>query len=146
MEAYAGLGIDQVWVMPPADDPVGHVDRLCERGAPAACGEPGLTPAVPSLVAMTDRLTPTCCDRARDWAAEDPDPVTKAELEALIEAGDTDDLADRFDGTLEFGTAGLRGALGRRPQPDEPRRGAARGGRPGGVPPRARAPARTTPW
>lgn len=29
MEAYAGLGIDQVWVMPPAEDPVGFVDRLC---------------------------------------------------------------------------------------------------------------------
>ena len=26
--------------------------------------------------------------------------------------GDTTDLPDRFDGTLEFGTAGLRGALG----------------------------------
>jgi len=51
-------------------------------------------------------------DRARAWAAEDPDPLTRAELEALIEQGETEDLADRFDGTLEFGTAGLRGALG----------------------------------
>jgi phosphomannomutase len=51
-------------------------------------------------------------DRARAWAADDPDPVTRAELEALIEKGETDELADRFDGTLEFGTAGLRGALG----------------------------------
>jgi phosphomannomutase len=54
-------------------------------------------------------------DRAREWAAEDPDPVTRAELERLVEAGDTDDLADRFDGTLEFGTAGLRGELGAGP-------------------------------
>ncbi len=54
-------------------------------------------------------------DRARAWAAEDPDPVTRAELEALIERGDTTELADRFDGTLEFGTAGLRGALGAGP-------------------------------
>src|SRR5689334_19960882 len=54
-------------------------------------------------------------ERARAWAADDPDPVTRAELEALIEAGDTDELADRFDGTLEFGTAGLRGALGAGP-------------------------------
>jgi phosphomannomutase len=58
-------------------------------------------------------------DRARAWAAQDPDPVTRAELEALIETaaetGDTADLADRFDGTLEFGTAGLRGALGAGP-------------------------------
>lgn len=57
--------------------------------------------------------------RARAWAAEDPDPQTKAELEQVIaevEAGGDDaalaDLADRFAGTLEFGTAGLRGALG----------------------------------
>ena len=53
--------------------------------------------------------------RARAWAAEDPDPATRAELEALIEQGETDELADRFDGTLEFGTAGLRGALGAGP-------------------------------
>jgi phosphomannomutase len=54
--------------------------------------------------------------RARAWAAEDPDPETRAELERAIEqaggSGDTGDLADRFDGTLEFGTAGLRGELG----------------------------------
>jgi phosphomannomutase len=61
---------------------------------------------------------PDLLQRARDWAAEDPDPVTKAELEALIESADPAalaDLADRFDGTLEFGTAGLRGALGAGP-------------------------------
>jgi F420-dependent oxidoreductase-like protein len=29
MEAYAGHGIEQVWVTPPAEDPVGHVSRLC---------------------------------------------------------------------------------------------------------------------
>jgi phosphomannomutase len=54
--------------------------------------------------------------RARAWAAEDPDPETRAELERVIEqaggSGDRGDLADRFDGTLEFGTAGLRGELG----------------------------------
>ena len=54
-------------------------------------------------------------ERARAWAAEDPDPATCAELEALIEQGESDELADRFDGTLEFGTAGLRGALGAGP-------------------------------
>ena len=54
--------------------------------------------------------------RARAWAEEDPDPQTRAELEQVIadvEAGGDDaDLDDRFAGTLEFGTAGLRGALG----------------------------------
>ncbi len=34
MESYAALGIDQVWVMPPADDPVGYVARLCEELLP----------------------------------------------------------------------------------------------------------------
>jgi phosphomannomutase len=60
-------------------------------------------------------------DDARAWMAQDPDPVTRAELDALIarsEAGDrqaTDDLVDRFAGRLEFGTAGLRGELGAGP-------------------------------
>ncbi|HEX4190658.1 MAG TPA: phospho-sugar mutase [Marmoricola sp.] len=53
--------------------------------------------------------------RARAWAAEDPDPQTRAELEGLVAAVDLDELADRFGGTLEFGTAGLRGALGAGP-------------------------------
>jgi len=58
---------------------------------------------------------------ARAWMAQDPDPVTRAELDALVarsEAGDTaatEDLADRFSGRLEFGTAGLRGELGAGP-------------------------------
>ena len=49
---------------------------------------------------------------ARDWAAGDPDPATRQELEALIEAGDVDALRDPFVGALEFGTAGLRGIVG----------------------------------
>ncbi|MEP9361813.1 phospho-sugar mutase [Nocardioides sp. CN2-186] len=56
---------------------------------------------------------------ARTWAAEDPDDQTRAELEAVIAevdaGGDDADLQDRFAGTLEFGTAGLRGALGAGP-------------------------------
>ena len=58
---------------------------------------------------------------ARAWLAEDPDPRTVAELEGVLaaaEAGDaaaSADLADRFGGTLQFGTAGLRGALGAGP-------------------------------
>jgi phosphomannomutase len=57
-------------------------------------------------------------DEARAWMAQDPDPETRAELDDVVsraEAGDEDaaaDLADRFDGRLAFGTAGLRGELG----------------------------------
>jgi phosphomannomutase len=57
-------------------------------------------------------------EQARAWAAEDPDEQTRGELEAVIaaaERGEDTDLADRFAGTLEFGTAGLRGALGAGP-------------------------------
>lgn len=59
--------------------------------------------------------------RAREWLAEDPDQDTRAELAKLVEraeAGDTDaaeEVDDRFAGRLEFGTAGLRGALGAGP-------------------------------
>ena len=52
------------------------------------------------------------------WTAQDPDPDTRAQVEGLltrVEGGDEDagrELADCFAGRLEFGTAGLRGALG----------------------------------
>ncbi|TDC75022.1 phospho-sugar mutase [Streptomyces hainanensis] len=54
--------------------------------------------------------------RARGWLAEDPDPETRAELAALLDAGDVAAVADRFAGTLEFGTAGLRGEMGAGPR------------------------------
>ncbi|MEU9124069.1 phospho-sugar mutase [Streptomyces sp. NPDC048506] len=54
-------------------------------------------------------------NRARAWLAEDPDPETRDELAGLVEAQDTDELAARFAGTLQFGTAGLRGELGAGP-------------------------------
>ncbi|MEV3861533.1 phospho-sugar mutase [Streptomyces sp. NPDC050095] len=60
-------------------------------------------------------------DRAKTWLAEDPDPETREELAKLIEsaasaaAGQTEALRERFSGTLQFGTAGLRGELGAGP-------------------------------
>ena len=60
--------------------------------------------------------------RAREWMAQDPDEATRAELDALLALVDTGseqaaaDLAERFSGRLQFGTAGLRGAMGAGPQ------------------------------
>ncbi|MDQ0691891.1 phospho-sugar mutase [Arthrobacter sp. W4I7] len=57
-------------------------------------------------------------NEARDWAAQDPDPETAAsllELVRLVEDGSPvarQELEDSFRGTLQFGTAGLRAALG----------------------------------
>ncbi|MEG9490960.1 phospho-sugar mutase [Mannheimia indoligenes] len=53
---------------------------------------------------------------AQNWLAQDPDAETRAELEQLIQAAQTDEKAKaeleaRFDGRLQFGTAGLRGRL-----------------------------------
>ncbi|MDT0469760.1 phospho-sugar mutase [Streptomyces gibsoniae] len=53
--------------------------------------------------------------RAQAWLAEDPDAETREELAKLIDAGDHAELAARFGGTLQFGTAGLRGELGAGP-------------------------------
>ncbi|MDQ0869941.1 phosphomannomutase [Arthrobacter sp. V1I9] len=57
-------------------------------------------------------------NEAREWAAKDPDPQTSAsllELVRLVEEGAPaarQELEDSFRGTLQFGTAGLRAALG----------------------------------
>src|SRR4051812_33149784 len=60
-----------------------------------------------------------CCrmlrQRVAAWIADDPDAGSRAELEALLDAGADGELAARFAGTLQFGTAGLRGPLGAGP-------------------------------
>ena len=53
--------------------------------------------------------------KAKSWQAQDPDPETRAELDALISSQDEQALADRFGSRLGFGTAGLRGELGAGP-------------------------------
>ncbi|MEU8605183.1 phospho-sugar mutase [Streptomyces parvulus] len=53
--------------------------------------------------------------RAKAWLTEDPDADTRAELAGLIDAEDHAELTARFSGTLQFGTAGLRGELGAGP-------------------------------
>ena len=76
----------------------------------------GTTASSPAYAAPPDLI-----ERATSWRDDDPDEVTRAELDGLLEAaasGDAEagaDLAERFTGMLEFGTAGLRGAMGAGP-------------------------------
>ncbi len=58
---------------------------------------------------MTDRTE--LIRRVDAWSAADPDETTRAELQRLLDAGNFTELEDRFAGTLEFGTAGLRGVV-----------------------------------
>jgi phosphomannomutase len=52
------------------------------------------------------------------WTAQDPDPQTRKQVDDLLIASDSGDtramaeLVDAFTSRLQFGTAGLRGALG----------------------------------
>lgn len=76
----------------------------------------GVTPGTAPYVTSLDLL-----ERAMLWRDDDPDETTRAELAGVLEsaesgdAGAGADLADRFAGMLEFGTAGLRGAMGAGP-------------------------------
>jgi phosphomannomutase len=49
---------------------------------------------------------------AMEWAAGDPDPETSAELREIVESGDEFQMQRAMGGTLEFGTAGIRGRVG----------------------------------
>jgi phosphomannomutase len=59
-------------------------------------------------------ITAELRSRVEAWIADDPDPGDQAELRALVDTGGAAaaaELADRFGGRLEFGTAGLRGVV-----------------------------------
>jgi phosphomannomutase len=58
---------------------------------------------------------PSLAARAAAWRDADPDPQTRAELDQLLASGDTAALAERFDGSLAFGTAGIRAEIGAGP-------------------------------
>jgi phosphomannomutase len=55
---------------------------------------------------MTDLTTATAA-----WIAGDPDPVTRSELQGILDSGDVEELTERMGATLQFGTAGLRGRV-----------------------------------
>jgi len=77
-----------------------HADRIASR--PALCNTICVKPA--GLVAA-----------ATSWRDVDPDPVTRAELNDLLQREDIAGLAERFDGALAFGTAGIRAEVGAGP-------------------------------
>ena len=90
-------------------------------------GDPVPGHPVPGHPVPGDPVPGELAERARAWIADDPDAADRAELQDLLAAavrgdaaGGADgapgraaaaDLADRFAGRLEFGTAGLRGAM-----------------------------------
>ena len=62
-------------------------------------------------------IDPQLLRRVSAWTEQDPDPETRQRLAELATAAAHDEsaraeLTDAFTGRLEFGTAGLRGALG----------------------------------
>ena len=77
--------------------------------------------SIPEAEGIDPRDVDGLLTRARAWRDDDPDPTTRGEVDDLLDragAGEADalaQLADRFSGLLEFGTAGLRGALGAGP-------------------------------
>ena len=88
------------------------------RARPLACWRV-CSGSLTSLAAVTsDCDAARCARRVGAWIAADPDEPDRAELAALLADASREaaaELADRFAGRLEFGTAGLRGAVGAGP-------------------------------
>ena len=94
--------------MSPEPDPApGRDDDGATAGEAGAAGPAGDAPGPDAGLRS----------RVAAWIADDPDPVTRAALENLLEQADAGDAAaaeeirDAFSGDLEFGTAGLRGRM-----------------------------------
>lgn len=62
---------------------------------------------------MAPQVDVDLIDRAEAWLSDDPDPASRDELRAVLDAlpATAAELGDRFSGPLTFGTAGLRGRL-----------------------------------
>lgn len=103
---------------------VGATDLTPRRWAPA---DVPLLPALRAVLQRTvsvgyagDRPRPevpmshdaALLQHARAWLTTDPDPETREQLQARLDDNDLPWLREAFGARLEFGTAGLRGALG----------------------------------
>ena len=122
----------------PGGDPSQPGAPLPGGATPADPTHPGATPADPTPPGATppgatpedpthpgDPTYPGDLEqRVRAWIADDPSAADRGELQDLLAAAARDDaagraaaagLADRFAGRLQFGTAGLRGAIGAGP-------------------------------
>lgn len=55
--------------------------------------------------------TSDLAEATKRWIAGDPDPVTRGELQRLLDDENWEELGERMGGVLEFGTAGIRGAV-----------------------------------
>jgi phosphomannomutase len=56
-------------------------------------------------------LSPEVATKAAEWLQWDPNPKNKAEIEALVAAGDEPELQKRLMQRIVFGTAGLRARM-----------------------------------
>ncbi len=80
-----------------------------------------MTGTARSAASTMDAARQELIGQATAWRDDDPDEATRKELGDLLRAARSGDdaagaeLADRFSGMLEFGTAGLRGAMGAGP-------------------------------
>ncbi|GAA4282845.1 phospho-sugar mutase [Brevibacterium daeguense] len=99
---------------PPEDK---SAQAAAAQAGPAAGA--GTTPAAEPAAAQAAAVAAASFDPAvvRAWIEDDPDPLTRSELAELLalaedgHEGAAAELAGRFSGPLEFGTAGLRGAV-----------------------------------
>src|SRR5215212_1738845 len=90
------------------DDATAVRRALADAGVPASALDRDLDALFELTAELNEtRIVPIDADlerRARAWLADDPDPETAAELEALLDDGDADAIDDRFRTRLEFGT------------------------------------------
>jgi phosphomannomutase len=57
-------------------------------------------------------ISPNLRAEVISWIEEDPDPKTRSQLQKWLDDNSVAEIESCFQGFLEFGTAGLRGALG----------------------------------